>query len=253
MSREDCQKLGTHNDAAKVAKGKSKRYLQGSLAAFQERAVRVLRQVRHTMNARYLPRGRAPLPATAVNVTDLWAATLLLLGGEGTGTALHSDWTEAFNLLLAVVADPTEVLPAEYVAAKWWFFHPSMVEKLDEEVKALGLEDVDGLASKPLLTEAQLDDLRKKVDAHAADQGITVQVTHYVLEQKPGFVVHVPPGWVHAVVNVKPCLKLAFDAYIMTNVHSYIEAHRKVVCKVFKKVMADDYMAIDTVLAGLCN
>lgn len=71
------------------------------------------------------------------------------------------------------------------------------------------------------------------------------------LEQKPGYLVH---GWIHCVENERPNLKLAWDAYRLCNLHLYIEAHRTVICEVFKHGMAPDYMAINTLLVGgLCR
>jgi len=44
------------------------------------------------------------------------------------------------------------------------------------------------------------------------------------VEQKVNDVVHVPPGWLHAVFTHQPCVKLAWDYVVIENHPKYLAA-----------------------------
>ncbi len=64
-----------------------------------------------------------------------------------------------------------------------------------------------------------------------------------LVEQKGGEVVFVPPGWVHCVLNLAPCIKLAHDRYILERFPLYAKSAFEVGCGHMYKAITTDYMA----------
>ena len=58
--------------------------------------------------------------------------------------------------------------------------------------------------------------------------------------------VHVPPKWMHAVANLLPNIKLAFDFYDPLHFPAYLESWREVISHC--RSNAPDYMAVHRVL-----
>lgn len=82
------------------------------------------------------------------------------------------------------------------------------------------------------------------------------RVKDYVqlVEQKHGDVVEVNPGWAHAVINVKPCLKLAYDRLIQKDMPLCALIHHLLHSKLFYNMNAPDYSgAICFQFQELCN
>ena len=67
-----------------------------------------------------------------------------------------------------------------------------------------------------------------------------------LIEQKAGEVVFVPPGWVHCVVNMEPCIKAACDLYTVDRFPSYARAAYEVGSAVMHVANAPDYMSWPT-------
>lgn len=63
----------------------------------------------------------------------------------------------------------------------------------------------------------------------------------------------VPLGWPHAVNNVMPCCKLAWDHYDPRHLATYAAVHRDVASPLFRGgTVGDDYMAVGpTVSQGI--
>ena len=80
----------------------------------------------------------------------------------------------------------------------------------------------DGLKGQVLLSPSRVQDLKKflasKNLAYESEGRATVQV----LYQPNGDMVHVPPGWPHQLLNLKPCVKLAWDYYDPVNMAWYV-------------------------------
>ena len=49
-----------------------------------------------------------------------------------------------------------------------------------------------------------------------------------LLEQMDGDMVHVPPGWMHCVINLQPCVKVVMDGFIAANFPAYMDSWRQV-------------------------
>jgi len=127
--------------------------------------------------------------------------SLLLLGAKITGTGLHMDWAEAINISYVVDQNQSD----DTLLAKWVFFDSVALDELNSWLKEIGYQG--GLSSKVLLNENEL------LLAHTkfGDKMI-------VIHQTPCSKVYVPPGWVHQVVNQKPCIKLACELAYEENI-----------------------------------
>ena len=64
-----------------------------------------------------------------------------------------------------------------------------------------------------------------------------------IIAQEAGTLVTIPPGWVHWVYNLRPCMKVAWDPTDPTLLHKYVLAWRDVVCKHIGAAMPVDYAA----------
>ena len=86
--------------------------------------------------------------------------------------------------------------------AQWALVRPGAVpELLKHLVRLFGEEWADGLANGNLLTQEQVQHLQLHMST--AD--------FVVLYQMPGDMVTVPVGWLHQVVNMQSCVKIACD------------------------------------------
>lgn len=94
--------------------------------------------------------------------------------------------------------------------AQWALVRPGAVPALVEQLVTLyGDEWAGGLASGPLLTYKQVQELQLHMSS--AD--------FIVLYQQPGDMVTVPCGWPHQVVNMQSCVKIACDISRPDNLH----------------------------------
>ena len=64
-----------------------------------------------------------------------------------------------------------------------------------------------------------------------------------IIAQEAGTVVTIPPGWVHWVYNLRPCMKVAWDPTDPTLLHKYELAWREIVGKHIGAAMPVDYAA----------
>ena len=84
-------------------------------------------------------------------------------------------------------------------------------------------------------------------DGHKID-GRSSVVT---LLQGRGDIVQVPPGWPHAVANLKFCGKLAWDYIDTDSLHDYLVVRRDISGPLFRgDQIADDYMAVGPILSA---
>lgn len=182
---------------------------------------------------------------------DGFDRVLVLIGDAGTGTGLHADPCAAINFAVALdQEDDGSVL------AKWLFFKPSVqgIELVHTLIKSRKLfakvgkmpPDVTSrrkggqvyvargeVDKMPVMDASMMEDIASK---HHGDVEL--------VEQRSGMAVHVPIGWVHAVVNVKPCLKLSFD-FVPADEHALARAAvawHKVVSPLMAQRSAEDYV-----------
>ena len=130
--------------------------------------------------------------------------------------------------------------------AEWTFFNPSswsMSTSSYGNYRAT-LASSEGEAIRRLASRVQ--DLKKllasKNLAYDSEGRATVQVLH----QHNGAMVHVPAGWPHQVLNLKPCVKLAWDCYDPVNMARYAQSWLYIRGKYMPR--SDDYMGAAVVL-----
>ena len=143
--------------------------------------------------------------------------------------------------------------------AVWVFFNPAVWHLVNEYVK--GLQTAVGKKRKagdptPAATgtdgygHAGKGDIRLSLErvhdlrAHLAslnalydDKGIDMIP---IVKQCHGDMVHVPAGYMHQVENLHPCLKVAWDIYVVEHLHRYALSWRYIGSKMRG---AADYMA----------
>lgn len=207
------------------------------------------------------------LLAAARGVNDIGFSTLVILGGVGTGTGFHLDWTEAYNIAFSVGA----AVAADSVLAVWTFINPLLISSADRWIK----ENLTGLGvprpkkkargeqqqSKWLLGFAGSPDNRVHLKGPLLDRfleamqklGSEMGVDNPIvqLQQKAGEMVYVPTGWIHQVVNLSPNVKVAWDYYSPDNFHKYAQLQYRIASKFFRQGMARDYMSFNMVLQEL--
>lgn len=210
---------GTKNTVAGIYKNTpSSKYYAVTLTHFQRGEFHTIREKFHSFP-----------PQAADIANDIYNSTLILLGVTGSKTGLHLDWTEAFNIAFEFGQPGT--------LAVWVLFHPSIVGELDAWLKAHGRPHGLATAGKAHLSTEEMETLRGVFGEKMV-----------VLEQKGGDMVFVPPGWVHQVTNLQPCLKVAWDTYDARHYEQYCLLHRRIACKYFGSTMADDYMSFNLLL-----
>ena len=67
-----------------------------------------------------------------------------------------------------------------------------------------------------------------------------------IVRQCAGDVFTVPAGWLHHVINMEDCCKVAFDYFEPHSFHLYADSWRQAAAKQTKSRQADDY-------SGLCR
>jgi hypothetical protein len=107
---------GTAQEAAAIARGTSKsgKYLSSTLINFILTAVWCFIQVAFSTG----------MMAAARGANDIGRSMLIMLGGVGTSTGFHLDWTQASNVAFSMGAT---AVAAGTVLAEWVFINPLLV------------------------------------------------------------------------------------------------------------------------------
>jgi hypothetical protein len=224
-------KQGDHGNtqtAGAIAKQKGqgkRKYLAVTLSMFCRVAAVTLFALRSLF-----PNG---LLKAARTVTDSARSSLILLGGPKTGTGLHVDWTEAFNIAFSVGDAPTMA-----VLAVWVFLHPAVAQAAHDWLKQNGWQD--GLAAKVRLEGASQEQFTQHLEQKQPGSVL-------VIEQRAGEMIRVVPGWIHQVSNLQPSLKLAFEVYDVNHFHAYGLLMHRIASPLFGKAMPRDYMGVNGV------
>ena len=204
-------------------------------------------------------------------VNDPSSSTLLLMGLPGRGTGFHVDWSEAYNVALPLVKVGSPVglsvvstLPMSALhctssftqpqctclqtkpdspVARWDFINPVKAEAAAHFVKKWRATGFVDDRTKLHLTKPQVDELQAAMGTDPANQ----QADVFSMHQFVGDRVHVPPGWLHQVTNVQPCMKLAWDFYDKAHMAAYVASWQLIASGVTRE-NAEDYMAVGRVL-----
>lgn len=176
------------------------------------------------------------LVKSARNLTDAKRSSLVFLGAGQSCTGLHLDWTEAYNRAFAV-GDVDVSKPV----AEWLFIAPSAIHEADKYLRDHVHEDGLMLESRIHLSGKDFKDFVAFMNQNGADRV-------RIVKQFAGTLVHVPPGWVHQVTNLQPCLKLAWDVYERANYGAYALLQQRIASPLFGTAMAPDYMALSAAI-----
>lgn len=193
------------------------------------------------LNAR-LRRGECRTGARGV--TDAATSTLVLVGDSECGTRFHVDWSEAKNVAFGLQLKPGPAAQHQPLAL-WVFVHPSAAAAAGAWL-ATNVEALAGgfQTENPPRLELKHAVAMQQVLGSAADGTWLVRLVY----QHAGDMVVVPAGWIHTVVNVQPCVKLAFDIYRASHFPAYLQSWRQVASVVTGASNAPDYMGVATVL-----
>ena len=139
------------------------------------------------------------------------------------------------------------------VLALWYFFDPLIVQPTSMWVHQLqrapakhrqagdpplGDSGARGLLDGVTLTLKRMADLRQHLDSLGLLYDASLKDRMPVVEQRHGQMVHVPAGYMHQVVNVKACTKIAFDIYKRANLARYAMSWQYVTSQIAR---APDY------------
>ncbi len=121
----------------------------------------------------------------------------IIFGKQDTTTAIHMDWSGAFNLAFEVTdkSGRSSTSDKHTVVALWAFIHPKALPLLNSAL--VDLEISEGTKVRTVLTPVEMRALQAKM-------GRSSETGHYwltIVEQRSGEIVQVPPGWAHCVYN----------------------------------------------------
>ena len=145
------------------------------------------------------------------------------------------------------------------VLAEWTFFNPAVWSYVNEFVKTLQKANskqrkagdptpagtgTDGYGHEGKgdirLTSDRVQDLRTylaEMNVLYNDKGVEMIV---IIKQCHGDMVHVPAGYMHQVTNILPCVKIAWDQYVVQHLHRYALSWRYISSKIRN---SPDYMS----------
>ena len=174
------------------------------------------------------------------------------------GTGMHVDWSSAVNL--AVDLSPPHDEKDRLPVAMWLFIFPTdeAIAAVNRVIRAdpggLGIACPNGLGlpADPDYLRGSADKkhnmkvLTPKQMKHIADSAAEHGV--HIIEQHSWDEVTVPPGWIHAVVNLRPCIKFAFDYLVEPDLVKTAISQHFIAAGIFGPIMTTDYSAMSTKL-----
>jgi JmjC domain, hydroxylase len=191
-----------------------------------------------------LPKGMVP---AAPALDDTCRSTRYILGSRSSSTPLHVHKTDAWNVLAGVGGDESDA-----PKVRWDCFHPKVASSLHRAIQGLNLHKGsygrygDGLKGHVFIQEEDFSVVRTTMESILPGSVVT-------LMQGIGDVIHVPPGWVHQVYNMAPCVKVACHVYDPTHSHAYALTSRYIASPLFGDAMREDHMAVNDVVLEVLN
>lgn len=221
--------------SGKVLKAETHKYLQFTL----RETMQLPKQVKDLIM--YLSDIFTKYPYLLGHDTDIWRATLVLIGLISTFTNFHIDWASAFNIAFYLLVDASGHaidLPDEgdrsyldLVLAEWYFVSPVLLKDdcmrglVEEWMRAemgvqLGVRDIK--SGNIRCTKAKFLKLQEAVGDPDGLKRLA-----FVVEQRHGDVVFVQAGYMHHVVNVNSCVKFAFDVFDYSRAADYVDVWQR--------------------------
>lgn len=180
-------------------------------------------------------------------------ATMLMIGGVGTGTGLHTDWTNALNFAFALTdGKKTTAMPVigETPVALWAFINPlptimarvsawladpaNMVPGYPHGIQPSDWSKLRADESFGTLPPIPIA-IMKRMQAALPEGDVVLAHQHH------GCLMNAPVGWPHAVTNLAPCAKIAFDFIRMEDMPKIALSHQCNIVGYFRQHSALDY------------
>jgi len=229
----------------------SKKYVQGSLDGYES--------VQAFMAGLNLLKQAAGCAVFSLKDTMFFLSGCLK--GVPTGTGFHWDITRGINVAFAMMKGRIKE-----VLALWLFISPTSLDAVDTFIRGTDKPEMKELKEKwvkaggfklpPLMNDnrdllhGECDDVEKytlpvlsKTEMECINKEFPNDTV--LVGQCHGDVVFVPPGWVHAVTNLRPNWKLARDYFCDQEIPSYAFFRKKIGCGIFGQRVPADYMSLD--------
>ena len=170
-------------------------------------------------------RGRNPPMELRDSVKDdKMHSVLAFFGGAGHSTGQHLDKTRGPNAAFPINPEDWQKDPdtGDLPVLSLWLFSPptaASIEAMDDFFRKPDNEDLleacpyglsmppDAVARGEAVNGPMTADQMRRIAADPALKALGVRI----VEQRSLDEVTVPPGWIHAVVNLRPCIKFAFN------------------------------------------
>lgn len=239
---QDCLEDENDKQASKpevveaVAAGKSSKYISLTLSLFSKVFAATLFTIRAAFAHGML--------VSCKGVTDVLKLTLILLGGLGTHTPFHLDYTQALNVAFSVGGSSSDVL------AVWVCIAPFAIHTADTWIKQQKKNKKAFIFPQGFATKGKVFLARPLLDTFIYEMNANIPNSVVIVPQRHGQVVYVPPGWIHQVTNLQPCLKVAFDYYDPKHFGVYALVH-ELASKYFKLNMSIDYAFFNLMMEDL--
>lgn len=181
------------------------------------------------LHSTYFPLSREEFDINGIRV--LSHQSLLLIGNENAGTAVHLDWSLAVNLAIGIDAELGTVV------AKWLCC---------EGNKAAQSWLVDYCCKLRQQKEEVLPELTVSTMEAIVLESTNARIGRiWIEDQKSGDIFKIPCGTAHAVCNIHPCIKIAMDGVESFNTYAeMMVVQSKLISPVFSSRMVEDYAGV---------
>lgn len=168
----------------------------------------------------------------------------------------HVDWSSAVNTAVAVQYKDVE-LDLKEPLARWLFFHPCAIIFLGQWLrlkKRIDNEAGDFLRlskwDMPVIKDSEVEEVKRFIQERLAELGVETDLDEgagvewvKVVDQYHGDWIQFPPGYLHQVITMQPCVKFAWDVYWEKELERYLVTSRDVICPLLgQEDLAEDYM-----------
>lgn len=125
--------------------------------------------------------------------------------------------------------------------AVWVFLRPAVLRRAEAWLKG----NIKGFQPgfRQSATVLKLNQMYQLQKAMGVDEN-TGQAYVQIVMQFHGCILHVPAGWVHCVLNMEACAKLAWEVYKEKHMLNYVLSWQYVARQFTRERNVQDYMAV---------
>lgn len=201
---------------------------------------------------------RAKFPDTAFLHYGLQKVMIFVCLVAGQGTGIHLDFSPGVNVAFALLQNKRRKITGKPVLACWMFFVPSKqgIEAVQHVMNTGDHFQQYRLSRPPFLDnsgnpiwrgmDAEIREMRCFLDTLSHDDMVYLATTlpEYVFtkEQCDGDIIYFGAGFMHAVVNLEPNYKLAFDRVGLDDLPAMAISHTLFGSRVTAQRNAEDYV-----------